>query len=278
MTFPLYIETNGHRTWLKWHRGRRKADDPVFGASRIIEAMRIGASVEIDLVIHADHGCAVLHNFELSEETTGRGLVRETPANVLRQLNLRDNSGVVLPEKVLLLEDLCALLDKEPAHPEALLQLDFKEGRAALDEETVRSVAATIKNHVGAMILSGGDFAAIDLLANAAPDLKIGYDPCHGDSLEQLKQSGDYDGFIQDALATAPDAELIYLHHEIVLQADREGFDMIAAVHADNRRVDAWTLNKVDAPSLEKARRLIALRVDQITTDDPEGLHSALTS
>lgn len=278
MTFPLYIETNGHRTWLKWHRGRRKADDPVFGASRIIEAMRIGASVEIDLVIHADHGCAVLHNFELSEETTGRGLVRETSADVLRQLNLRDNSGVVLPEKVLLLEDLCALLDTEPAHPEALLQLDFKEGRAALDEETVRSVAATIKNHVGAMILSGGDFAAIDLLANATPGLKIGYDPCHGDSLEQLKQSGDYDGFIQDALATAPDAELIYLHHEIVLQADREGFDMIAAVHADNRRVDAWTLNKVDAPSLEKARRLIALRVDQITTDDPEGLHSALTS
>jgi glycerophosphoryl diester phosphodiesterase len=278
MTFPLYLETNDHRTWLKWHRGRRKASDPVFGATRIIEAMRIGASVEIDLVIHADHGCAVLHNFELSEETTGHGLVRETPASLLRQLNLRDNSGTVLPEKVLLLEDLCALLDDEPAHPEALLQLDFKEGRAAIDDETVRTFANTLKNHAGAMILSGGDFAAIDLLANAVPGLKIGYDPCHGDSLDRLKLSGDYDSFIEDALATAPDAELIYLHHEIILQADRDGFDMIAAVHADHRRVDAWTLNKVDAPTIAKAQRLIALRVDQITTDDPEGLHSVLTS
>lgn len=278
MTFPLYIETNNHRTWLKWHRGRRKATDPVFGATRIIEAMRIGASVEIDLVIHADHGCAVLHNFELSEETSGSGLVRDTPASVLRQLHLRDNSGTVLRERVLLLEDLCALLDKEPAHPEALLQLDFKESRDAIDGETVRTFAATLKNHAAAMILSGGDFAAIDLLASAVPDLKSGYDPCYGDSLQKLKETGDYKGFISDALATAPDAEMIYLHHEIVLQADRDGFDMIAAVHADNRRVDAWTLNKVDAPTIAKAQRLIALRVDQITTDDPEGLHSALTS
>lgn len=278
MNFPLYLETNNHRTWLKWHRGRRKATDPVFGASRILEAMRIGASVEIDLVIHADQGCAVLHNYDLSEETTGRGLVRETPASVLRTLNLRDNSGTILPEKVLLLEDLCALLDDKPAHPEALLQLDLKETRAALDDETIRAFAETVKNHAHVMILSGGDFAAIDLLANAVPGLRSGYDPCYGDSLQKLKDSGDYGSFIEDALATAPDAEMIYLHHEIVLHADRDGFDMIATVHADNRRVDVWTLNKVDAPTIAKAQRLIALRADQITTDDPEGLYTVLTS
>lgn len=276
MNDPLYIERGGHRTWLKWHRGRRRASDPVFTGARILEAMRLGASVEVDLVIHGDHGCAILHNFSLEKETTGTGLVRETSAATLRQLHLRDNDGAPLAERVMLLEDLCFLLAKTPPHPDALLQLDFKEELAALDPLTVENVAASIAPVASSLILSGGDFNAISLLANASQMLKIGYDPCYGDSLERLRATKDYKSFISDALRTAPNAEMIYLHHQIVLAADEAGFDLIGAVHAAGRRVDAWTINTVNSTTISQVNRLLQLEVDQITTDDPEGLAAAL--
>ena len=253
MSDPLYLDGGGHRTWLKWHRGRRKASDPVFTGSRILEAMRLGASVEVDLVIHADHGCAILHNFSLEEETTGSGLVRETPA-----------------------EDLCALLAQNQPHPDALLQLDFKEDSAALTPEVIANFGATVGPVARSLILSGGDFNAISLLANSAPNLRTGYDPCYGESLARLKATGDFKTFIDEALKTAPDAEMIYLAYDIVLEADAAGFDIVAPIHAAGRRIDAWTIRTVDDTTLPKVRRLLALKVDQITTDDPEGLKAAL--
>lgn len=276
MSDPLYLEQGGHRTWLKWHRGRRKASDPVFTGSRILEAMRLGASVEVDLVVHADHGCAILHNFSLEEETTGSGLVRETPAAGLRELRLRGTDGHPIVDKVMLLEDLCALLAQNQPHPDALLQLDFKEDSAALTPEVIANFGATVGPVARSLILSGGDFDAISLLANSAPDLRTGYDPCYGESLARLKATGDFSAFINDALKTAPDAEMIYLAYDIVLEADAAGFDIVAPIHASGRRIDAWTIRTVDDTTLPKVRRLLTLKVDQITTDDPEGLKAAL--
>lgn len=275
MSDPLYVERNGHRTWLKWHRGRRRASDPVFTGARLLEAMQLGASVEVDLVIHADHGCAILHNLTLDEETTGKGLVRETRASDLRQLHLRSNDGSVLPDQVMLLEDLCALLAQNPPHPDALLQLDFKEEFSAVTPEVVESFAATVAPVLDSLILSGGDLDAISVLSKAS-HIRSGYDPCYGQSLARLKATGDHQSFIEDALAAAPGAEMIYLAHEIILAAEEAGTNIIAPIHAANRRVDAWTIRQIDPTTLGHVERLLALKVDQITTDDPEGLKAAL--
>lgn len=275
MTEPLYLDRNGHRTWLKWHRARRRASDPAFTGARILEGMRLGASVEVDLVIHGGHGCAVLHNFTLEEETTGSGEVRTTRPELLRGLHLRDNAGNVLPDSVMLLEDLCDLLTREPPHPDALLQLDFKEEAAAIDAETVRNFGRTVAPVAGSMILSGGDIDAVTAMAQAVPGLRTGFDPCYGDHLARLRATGDHAAFIANALATAPEAALIYLDYDIVLAADAAGIDLIAPVHAGGRRVDAWTIPGASPESLPQIERLLALRVDQITTDDPEGIARA---
>lgn len=278
MSDPLYIERDGHRTWIKWHRGRRKSTDPVFTGSRILEAMRLGASVEVDLVIHADHGCAILHNFALDAETTGTGLVRETPAAILRDLNLRGNDGQPIADKVMLLEDLSALLQKEAPHPDALLQLDFKEDHAALTPEVVANFGASVAPVANYLILSGGDFDAIGMLTNSAPKLRSGYDPCYGASLAKLQATGDYQTFISEALTTAPNADMIYLAYDLVLAADKSGFDIVAPIHAAGKRIDAWTIRQVDSTTIPLIERLLALKVDQITTDDPEGLARAFAS
>lgn len=272
MNQPILIERDGHRTWLKWHRARRRASDPVFTGERIIEAMRLGASIEVDLVIHADHGCAVLHDRTLERETTGTGRVHDTSAAALRQLHLRDNGGQPIASKVMLLEDLCALLAHETVHRDALLQLDFKEDLQALTPQVVAGFGASVSPIASSVILSGGDFDAIAMLAGSAPGLRTGYDPCHRGTLAQLKASGNYLGFIEDALATAPDAGMIYLDYAIVLAAEDAGVDIIAPIHAAGRRVDAWTINSVTPQSIEQVERLLRLKVDQINTDDPEGL------
>ena len=276
MPGPISLDRDGHRTLLKWHRARRHGSDPVFTGRRILEGMAAGASVEVDLVVHGDDGFAVLHNLMLEAETTGLGLVRTTPAAALRTLFLRDNAGRPTADRVMLLEDLAALIARDGALPEALLQLDFKEDAAALTPRAVATFARALAASPRRFILSSGDAEAVHRLAAGVPDLRVGYDPCHEGAIARLKATRAYPGFVADALAAAPDAELIYLDHSLVLLADDDGFDLVAAFQAAGRRVDAYTIPRADAAGLAAARRLLDLRVDQITTDDPEALGAAL--
>lgn len=276
MTAPVFILRDGRRTFLKWHRARRTLGDAAFTGRRIVEGMQAGASVEVDLVVHADDGFAVLHNLTLDDVTTGRGAVRQTPAGVLRELHLCDNAGNALPDRVMLLEDLAQLLRREGVHPEGLLQLDYKEDATVLTPRALATFAAALDGIAGHFILSSGDAAAVRLLAERTPGVGIGYDPCHFGALERLRQSHDLAGFVAGAAATFPDAGMIYLDHQMVLWAADRGFDMIAAFHDRGQRVDAYTIRRADAAGLAAARRLIAMGADQITTDDPEALFHAL--
>lgn len=272
MTDPLYIERQGHRTWLKWHRARRQATDTAFTGARILEAMRLGASTEVDLVIHADRGYAVLHDLTADRETTGTGPIVGLSAATLRSLHLRDDAGNAIPDHVMLLEDLAALLAKGGLHPDALLQLDYKEDAAALDERAIANFKHSIGPVAHCMILSSGDAEAVGLLTDGVPGLRIGYDPCHDGALERLQQSRDYTGFVATAVAASPNAEMIYLEHRLVLGADSDGFDIVAAFHAANRRIDAYTIKDANEATRPQIEKLLALKVDQITADDPEGL------
>lgn len=276
MTDAVSVTRDGHRTFFKWHRGRRQGSDPVFTGRRIIEGMKLGASLEVDLVIHADNGFAVLHNLSLERETTGSGLVREMPAAVLRELHLRDNDGQPITDKVMLLEDLAALIARDGAHPDGLLQLDYKEDAAALNVETISNFAKAMGPVARHFILSSGDAEAVRLLSENVPGIRIGYDPCHQGALERLAETRDYAGFVAEAVAAAPKAELIYLEYLLVLEADRDGFDIIAAFHAYGRRIDAYTVKRADDDGMAVIERLLQLKVDQITTDDPAGVAARL--
>ena len=269
---PIHIDHDGHRTMLKWHRGRRRADDTAFTSTRIVEGMRLGASIEIDLVIHAERGFAVLHDRTVDHATTGTGVVSALPASYLRELSLRDNRGRPVDEHVLLLEDLTELFDGVDIAPTASLQLDFKEDDAALDPEAVAVFARSVASHARHYILSCGDAAAVDTLTSAAPGIRIGYDPCHHGAADAAIRSGDFDGFVDRAVAASPEAEMVYLENRLILAADHRGHDLIGAFHERGRLVDGYTVTRVGPRVIPDIRRLLELRVDQITTDDPEAL------
>ena len=278
MTDPIFISRNGHRTWLKWHRGRRKASDPVFTGARILEAMRLGASVEVDLVVTSDKGMAVLHDMKLDRETTGSGPVAATSDATIRALHLRGNDGAPIADRVMLLDDLCRLMAEGQVHPDALLQLDYKEDETVLDLRAVDNFARAVGPVATNMIVSSGSAAAIDLLTKAVPDMQKGFDPSDGVRFRAALAESRLQGFVDDAMAMMPGADLIYLHWEIVTQAHDAGFDIVDAFHRHRTRIDAWTIREVTPATLAQVERLLALKVDQITTDDPEGLYAALTS
>ena len=170
---PIFIERDGHRTWLKWHRARRRSSDPAFTGQRILEGMRLGASVEVDLVVHGDRGFAVLHDLTADRETTGRGRIAELSAAALRGFYLRGQDGTPLSEHVMLLEDLCVLLAQGDLHPDALLQLDYKEDWRVLDEAALavfRQAVGPVAKH---MILSSGDAEAVRILTKDVPGLRM---------------------------------------------------------------------------------------------------------
>ena len=275
----IAIVRDGHKTWLKWHRARKQAGDLPFTGERILEGMRLGASVEVDLRRHAEGGFAVLHDETLDRSTTGAGLVAARTRSQLRQLYLRDETGNETTHRVMLLEDLVALLG-DGVEEGALLQLDLKESIETLGPAEVAGFGEAVGPLARHMILSGGDAAAIALLAGVTPGIQTGFDPSDEERFMAMAEAGDVqgflDGFVDEAVAAAPDVDMIYLYWEIVTRSADVGFDIVEAFHRNDKRVDAWTLNRTDAPTVAIAERLLALKVDQITTDDPVGLEAAL--
>ena len=271
------INAGGHRVRLKWHRLQRQPDDLAFTPRRLREGLALGASMEVDLRRHADHGFVCLHDETLDRETTGSGPIATTTTGTLRRLTLRRADGTPSDEGLILLEDL-ADIARMDGDRHALLQLDLKEDDDALDDGLIESFRRTLACIAGRCIVSGHDWRAVSRLADAVPGLRRGFDPCADDTLEQLRDAQDCRVFIADGLAAAPEAETIYLDYRIVLAALEMGVDLVAPCHTAGKTVDAWTLNPDHPRAAESLWHLIALKADQITTDAPENLESLFES
>jgi len=89
MADGLALYLRGHTVRLKWHRLRRKLGDPVFSFPRLEQGLALGASLEIDLRLHAGGGFVVLHDDTLERETTGSGAVARVTAAELKSLRIR---------------------------------------------------------------------------------------------------------------------------------------------------------------------------------------------
>lgn len=276
MAEGIFIERDGFRTMLKWHRARKLAGDVAFTQARILEAMRLGASIEIDLKRHADGGFAVIHDDTLDRETTGTGPVADALPDTLRTLRLRDDAGLATEHPLLLVTDLGALVADSVPHPQALLQLDLKEDASAITLADVEAFAGAMAPVMTSCILSGHDERAVRMLAETAPGMKVGYDPCEDHVLAETLSSGDFSGFVSRAVAAMPEASTIYLEHGFVLEVDRRGFDLIDAFHGHGKIIDCWTVAQADEQTKPLVARLLALQCDQITTDQPVALEALM--
>ncbi len=266
-----------HRVRLKWHRMKRRLEDIPFTPAILAEALAAGASSEVDLRVHGEDGFVVLHDDRLDRETSGHGPVAAATRVLLGSLTMRAPDGAITEEAVLLLDDLAALAAQEAA-PDALIQLDLKEDAGAITPAVVARFATLIAPVAERFILSGGDWTAVRRLAEATPRLAAGFDPCSDYVIDRLVSCADFDAFVAAALDDAPRASTIYLHYPIILKAASIGHDIVAAFHEADRLIDAYTLNTTHADAARTLRQLVALEVDQITTDEPIALQALFES
>lgn len=276
MAEPVAIVLGGHRCRLKWHRGRRHADDIAFSPSRIEQGLAAGASVEIDLNPLACGGWAVLHDATLDRETTGTGPVSELGADELALLRLRANGGTPSDLPVATLAGLSKALAGRIGEG-GLLQLDLKVGVEALTPDNVAGFATAVRPMAGQMILSGGDAAAVLRLAEQS-GVAVGFDPCHEAASLELMRDERFDSFVAGALAAVPGARIIYLDRHLVDFAEGRGVNLVAPFRAAGREVDVYTYRDAGPDALDGIRRAVALGADQVTTDDPAAVAVALTA
>lgn len=271
----LDIVHNGHQTRLKWHRLRRSMTDPEFGAAVMAEGFRLGASMELDLQVRADGGFVVMHDETLERETLGHGRVADMTGAELAEMRY---SAQDCP--LILSEDLARMLPV--AHPRALLQFDMKNDLAEVGPRGVAHLADLFSRQSHAIIVSGGSLPLIRALGDRMPDLKRGIDPT-----DRLLETWQADGLaVAEALLRADlrggtDPDMVYLQWEMVVEAARQGLDMVALAQAEGVQVDAWThCLKSPATGFAEAEgrefaALMALKPDQITTDEAVATEAA---
>lgn len=277
MAEPVAIQSDAHHCRLKWHRARRHATDTAFSAARIRQGLAAGAVVEVDLNPLAAGGWVVLHDETLDRETTGTGLVGHLSEADLAALCLRDNTGQATPHPVASLGALARDLADADLSRSGHLQLDLKVGAEQLTPDHLRGFLRDVAPIAAHVVLSGGDARAVRQLADAS-GVGVGFDPCHSSAMLELAASRAYDAFVAEAVAAVPEARIIYLHRALVRGADAQGVDLIAAFHASDREVDVYTFEDASDLSTAEIGRLMDLKADQITTDDPAAVAQAFSA
>jgi glycerophosphoryl diester phosphodiesterase len=274
----LQIVASGHVTRLKWHRLRRSMADPEFGTAVMAEGFKLGASMELDLQVRGDGGFVVLHDDTLDRETTGTGPVALHSGAQLSALRYRAHDAALI-----LSEDLAGLLTL--AHPEALLQFDMKNTAEEVGQKGLDHFATYFADLPAGIILSGGSIPLIRALAERAPQIQRGYDPTdHLLDLWPVQGLAGVERALSEVLRDPVKPDMVYLQWEMILSAADLGLDMIALAHTEGVKVDAWT-HHMQNPSAgfnpaegQDFAKLLALKPDQITTDEPIATQAAWTA
>ncbi|WP_064696666.1 glycerophosphodiester phosphodiesterase [Rhizobium aegyptiacum] len=264
----LEISHAGHRTRLKWHRLRKRIADPLFSAVVMTEGFAAGASMELDLRVRADGGFVVLHDDELEGETTGHGPIAKKSIDDLRDIRMKEGG-----RPLILSEDLADMM--QATHPAALLQFDMKDDYEAIGTRGIEHLAVHFRDIAASVIVSGGSLDLIVAVKEKLPHLLRGIDPT--EKLYAIRQAsgwGAAETELRAGLRGPTEPDTVYLHWQLILDAAKDGLDMIGLCRDEGKRVDAWTFTLKDPdfgfsePEWRDFSALMALKPDQITTDE----------
>lgn len=276
---------------------------PPGSLSGLAACLAAGATlVEIDIAPLADGDFALLHDGRLEGATDGQGPVAAATADQVRGLRLRWR-GALTDEPVGTLRQAVELVAAHSALAE--LQLDLKP-HAPLTEGVLSDLLRIIRPIRRRVRVSSVADWALRRLRVLDAGLALGFDPLLYLDVERNPEPGEADlrippyragayGYLDDhplafdrwgsprqylearleGLASQVSAGVWYLRATLIARMLADGFDPIAWLHLHGIQVAAWTLNPDQPHHVALARRLVALGVDRITTDDPEGLAPA---
>jgi glycerophosphoryl diester phosphodiesterase len=296
---PTTLEVNGRTVELKVHMARLTSRFPPNSLEAAEEALRTGAGVvEVDIVALADGTFLVTHETRLGRAIAGdpQVLIAQLTRAEARRLRFRDASGG--PPLLEELVDLALAIGGTTR-----LHLDLKEWHA-LPPAAVAYLAGQAARLNGRAVVGSAADWNLQRIHAAAPQVTLGYDPLlrldyrdkvrpdavpsylgrHGyldddpiARVEGLSAAEYLEQRFAALTCLVPRAREFYVRWQVLLRAADQGFDLTGFLHARGLRVDAWTLDQPDEPALAVARRLLALGVDQLTTNAPLAFAEALT-
>ncbi|MCD6344483.1 MAG: hypothetical protein J7M17_02600 [Anaerolineae bacterium] len=287
-------------TLLVHHAANRGYNHPAGSLGGLRACLEAGARlVEMDIAPLTGGDFALLHDPQLENATDGTGPVSAATAGQICRLHYT-HRGHITGEPVGLLSQAVALIRDHPRLRE--LQLDLKP-YAPLTGAALQGLLRLIKPvRERVRVTSVADWAVRRLHALDA-ELPLGFDPLlyldverdddemappfrvgaygyrddHPLAIRRWGTPADYLAARAAALAVqSPDGATWYIRASLLARALDDGFDWIAALHAQGIQVDAWTLDAGRPAQVTLARRLIAVGVDRITTNDAPRLALAL--
>lgn len=245
----LLIRGRQHRPLIGGHRGA-SARAPENTLPSFALALEDGAEmIELDVHLTRDGQLAVIHD-EMTERTTGMvGAVAELTMPQLRGLDAGAHkgeqwNGEPIPE----LGDVFALV-REHARGLVLVNVEIKGGADAAPVLLERIAAHDMAERV---IISSFDPATVRAATERSTEVLGGL----------LVQQPAPDLV---ALARGVGASLVHVKHTYIDDG------LVEMAHADGLGVLAWTVNRPD-----EMRRLAALGVDAILSDDPHTLRETI--
>jgi len=263
---PVAIGDGRRRVVLKWHQLRRAAGDPPWSLANLRSGLAAGASLEIDVRTLADRAWVCLHDKLLDEETNGRGAVDAIDATAVGDLKV---AGANYPPP--LLTDVANAIAAVPERG-GCVQLDLKASREQLSGDAVDRFAAAVAPVARRCLLSGTDWAAVQVLGEAVPALRLGFDPLDLATGRRFGGAQSYAEFVDDVVATAPNAAAFYIHYRFLVGALACGLNPVPSLKSNGAIVDAWTLDATTPGIDGLLAQMAAAGVDQITTNDPLGI------
>jgi glycerophosphoryl diester phosphodiesterase len=249
---PTTLCHEGRTVRLKWHKLRRRPDDPPFARANLGAGLAAGASLEVDLRRLACGRFVCLHDADLEGETTGQGPVAAIDAEAIAKLLMRGTAGgpLLLEELADAVRGLCV--------PGTRVQLDLKATAAEINATSSRSLAEALDGIARHFILSGCDWDAVTRLGGDVPGLALGYDP--GARIDAAR-------VVRHVRDRAPEADTIYLYRGLVRAAHEQGEPLVARLRERGHLVDCWTIDHGSAAATADLCAAIAAGCDQITTN-----------
>ena len=252
------------------------------------------ALVEIDVIPLADASFALIHDRDLSVETSGKGDAIQASRSQVEKLTYKAD-GQVTHQKIGFLEEAIEIF---AAHPDALrLQLDLKPYTPltqAILREFVRILSPVLDR---VQVTSVSDWA-VRSLRRFSPELSLGFDPLlyldlpsdgprpegippfrvgayglrddHPLGSYQWGPLGEYFAARAAALLVqAPEGCEWFIRADLLEKARKAGFDWVEFLHQHGSKVDGWTIDAADPRQVKLAETLVDLGIDELTTDTP---------
>ena len=199
--------------------------------------------IELDVMLTKDGQAVVIHDDSVDRTTNGSGRVKDLTLAELQALDAGNG------EQIPILQDVLTEFGGQ-----CLLNLELKNYATPFDRLPV--VVAKMINDAGladSVIISTFNPFNLPRFRRRCPGVKLGLLTVSGKASLWIWRLFRYDA--------------LHPHYEDVDQ------DLVSAAKAHQRQVNVWT---VDDP--DEIRRLAALAVDSIITNDPQAARAALES